>query len=316
MNVSVKSSALAVRRWFDSWAGLEATVRDGARRVDWLRVLPFLGLHAVCLLVFAVGWSWTAVLIAVLLYATRMFAITAFYHRYFSHRSFRTSRAMQFVFAVLGNTTVQRGPIWWASHHRHHHQVSDGPEDPHSPIQHGFLWSHIGWVMSPSNFAPRFELVRDLARYPELRFLDRFDTLVPFLGGAAVYALGEVLARLAPGLGTDGPQLLVWSIISTVVHLHASLTINSLAHRFGRRRYATDDTSRNSFLLSLLTFGEGWHNNHHHYPAATRQGHVWWEIDFSYYILVVMSWLGLVWDLKPVPAVVREAAPDRAVRAR
>ena len=146
----------------------------------------------------------------------------------------------------------------------------------------------MGWFLSKTHFAPRLELVKDLVRFPELRFLDRFDTLVPVLGGAVMYGLGEVLKHTAPGLGTSGPQLLAWSIISTV-------------HIVGRKRYPTPDNSRNSFLLSILTFGEGWHNNHHFYQASVRQGHHWWQIDLSWYILVVMSWFGLVWDLKPVP---------------
>jgi len=296
---------LAMRRWIDSWYGIESMPREGPKRVAWVRVLPFVAMHAACLLVLWVGWSPTAVVTAVALYAIRMFAITAFYHRYFSHRAFKTSRFMQFVFGVMGNSTVQRGPIWWASMHRHHHRYSDQPQDPHSPTQHGFLWSHMGWFMSDPNFAPRLELVQDLARFPELRFLDRFDTLIPALGGLSIFALGEVLQSVAPGLGTSGPQLLVWAIISTVVHLHAALTINSLAHLFGRQRYVTGDTSRNSMLLALITFGEGWHNNHHHYQASVRQGHAWWEIDITYYLLVVMSWFGLVWDLKPVPDAVR-----------
>jgi stearoyl-CoA desaturase (delta-9 desaturase) len=277
-------------------------------RIDWARCVPFLLMHAACLLVVWVGWSRTAVILALGLYLGRMFAVTAFYHRYFSHRAFRTSRALQFVFAVLGNSTVQRGPLWWASHHRHHHQVADRPPDPHSPEQHGFLWSHVGWFMSKPNFPPRLDLVGDLARFPELRFLDRFDILVPVVGGAMVFALGEVLRVFAPGLGTSGAQLLVWSNLSTVVLFHASFTINSLAHTLGRRRYPTRDTSRNSLLLALLTLGEGWHNNHHRYPAATRQGHYWWEIDVTYYALVVLSWIGLVWDLKPVPREVLASA--------
>ncbi len=313
MSVSPTSNVLtlAMRRWFDSWYGIESMPHEGPNRVAWVRVLPFVAMHAACLLALWVGWSPTAVLIAVALYAIRMFAITAFYHRYFSHRAFKTSRPMQFVFAVMGNSTVQRGPIWWASMHRHHHRYSDQPQDPHSPTQHGFLWSHMGWFMSDPNFAPRLDLVQDLVRFPELRFLDRFDTLIPLLGGLSVYGLGEILQSAAPGLGTNGPQLLVWAIISTVVHLHAALTINSLAHLFGRQRYETDDTSRNSMLLALITFGEGWHNNHHHYQASVRQGHAWWEIDISYYLLVVMSWFGVVWDLKPVPAAVRASALRR-----
>jgi len=308
-------ATLTFVRWVDSWAGIDSMSHDGPLRIDWLRAVPFFLVHVSCLLVLWVGWSPTALWMALGLYLFRMFAITGFYHRYFSHRSFKTSRAFQFVMAVLGATTVQRGPIWWASHHRHHHRVSDQPGDPHSPTQHGFLWSHMGWFLSRTSFAPRFHLVKDLERYPELRFLDRFDTLIPVLGGATVYAVGAVLEKFAPGLHTSGGQLLIWALVSTIVVSHASFTINSLAHLFGRRRYPTKDTSRNSLLLALLTFGEGWHNNHHHYPAATRQSHRWWEIDITWYLLTTLSWFRLIWDLKPVPDYVLASAMPSAEAA-
>ena len=313
MNASARPQTftLSVIRWIDSWYGVEDQSKAQPLKVDWLRTMPFVLLHLSCFAVIWVGWSPTAVGMAVGLFLLRMFAVTAFYHRYFSHRSFKTSRFMQFVFGVLGNTTVQRGPIWWASHHRYHHRVSDQPEDPHSPVQYGLFWSHMGWFMSKAHFAPRMELVKDLLRFPELRFLDRFDSLVPVLGGALVWTTGSVLGRVAPGLQTSGPQLFIWSLISTVALLHSAVTINSVAHAFGRRRYPTTDNSRNSFLLSLLTFGEGWHNNHHFYQASVRQGHHWWQVDFSWYLLVVMSWFGLVWDLKPVPEHVLNTPPPR-----
>ncbi len=296
-----------LRRWFDTAA--PAAKRGCVDRVDWARVVPFLGMHVACLAVFAVGWSPVAILVAAALYVVRMFAITAFYHRYFSHRAFKTSRAAQLVFAVLGASAVQRGPLWWAGHHRLHHRRSDGPDDVHSPRQRGFLWSHLGWFLSRRNFATPNDAVRDLARHPELRFLDRYDTLVPALLALATFGLGALLERVAPGLGTDAWQMLVWGfVVSTVVLFHATFTINSLAHTIGRRRYATRDTSRNNAALALLTLGEGWHNNHHHYPHSTRQGFFWWELDPTWWGLVALSWFGVVWDLKPVPAAVRDAA--------
>jgi len=295
-----------VRRWFDNDAA--AARSTGARRVDWLRVVPFIALHVACVGVIWTGWSPFALGVALVLYAVRMVAITGFYHRYFAHRAFRTSRAMQFVFAVLGASAVQRGPLWWASHHRHHHAHADDEDDAHSPHRHGFLWAHVGWFTSASHFATRHERVADLARYPELRFLDRYDVVVPAVLAAALFALGEACAAFAPGLGTDGPQLVVWGfVVSTVVLYHATFTVNSLAHTFGSRRYATRDHSRNNLWLALLTFGEGWHNNHHHYPGAARQGFYWWEIDLTYYVLRLLAALGLVWDLKPVPASIRDA---------
>ena len=317
MQVALKRSSMAVIRWFDSWSG---TVNDassdheevdshGKDKVDWGRVFPFLALHASCLFVFVVGWSWVAVGVAVGMYYLRMFAITAGYHRYFSHRSFRTSRFLQFCLAALGSSAAQRGPLWWAAHHRHHHEFSDEPEDLHSPRQKGFVWSHVGWVLDRTNFATRLERVKDFSKFPELRFLDRFDIIAPTVLGISMFLLGVALEAYAPGLGTNGWQMLVWGfVVSTIALYHGTFTVNSLAHVFGSRRFNTKDDSRNSFLIALITLGEGWHNNHHHYPASARQGFYWWEIDVSYYILKALSYVGLVWDIRPVP--------ERALAAR
>jgi len=271
--------------------------------VDWLRAIPFVGMHLACLAVIWVGVSWVAVGVALALYAVRMFAITAFYHRYFAHRTFRTSRVVQFVFALIGAASVQRGPLWWAAHHRNHHRHTETAADPHSPTVHGFWWSHMGWFLTTEGFRTDWARIPDLAKYPELRWLDRFDTLVPVALAAALYGLGVLLEHVAPGLGTSGGQMLVWGFfISTVVLFHATVTINSLAHRFGSRRFNTGDDSRNNLWLALLTFGEGWHNNHHFFPGTVRQGFYWWEVDITWYGLRAMAALGLVRDLKPVPA--------------
>ena len=290
--------------WFDSdhYPGGLQEIKSRPDEVAWQRCLAFAVLHLGCLAVVWVGWSWTAVLAAAVLYFVRMFAITAFYHRYFSHRSFRTSRIAQFLFAAWGNTSCQRGALWWAAVHRHHHQHSDADADIHSPGRKGFLWSHIGWLTSARNFPTDYGRVKDLAKYPELVFLNRFDQIVPLIFGVSLWLIGEWLERAAPGLKTNGPQLFVWGFcISTVVLMHATFFINSLAHVFGKRRFPTGDDSRNSLLLALLTLGEGWHNNHHRYAAAARQGFFWWEIDVSYYLLRMLAWTGLIWDLKKVP---------------
>ena len=293
----MKQSLLA---WLDA-SKYEAAVLVDDRSIDWLRILPFIGLHLACLGVVWVGVSATAVAAFLISYLVRMFAITAFYHRYFSHRAFKTSRIVQFLFAVVGAASTQRGPLWWAAHHREHHRSADQPSDPHTP-HHGFLWSHMGWFLSRRHFGTDYDRIPDLVEYPELRWLDRFALAVPVAYAATWYGLGALLNRLAPGLETSGWQLLVWGyFLSTVALIHATLTINSLAHVWGKRRYATRDDSRNNFWLALLTLGEGWHNNHHHFPGSARQGFYWWEVDVSYYVLRVMSWLGLVWDLKPVP---------------
>ena len=316
---TLSQCALLFRQWADSDYhphGTEA-VRAQEDRVDWKRCLPFIVLHLGCFAVFWVGYSWGALVAAVLLYGVRMFAITAFYHRYLSHRSYRMSRVAQFLFAVLGNSSCQRGPLWWASVHRHHHQHSDDETDVHSPRWRGFLWSHVGWLTSARNFPTDYSRVRDLEKFPELVFLNRFDQLVPLLYGALLWLAGWVLERYAPGLGTNGAQMFVWGFfISTVVLLHATFCINSLAHVFGSKRFKTDDDSRNSLPLALLTLGEGWHNNHHRYASAARQGFFWWEIDVSYYLLKMLSWTGLIWDLRPVPASVYEEARNLKLASR
>ena len=279
---------------------VRAVPSDGG--INWWATIPFALLHLLALGVFWVGISPVAVGVCLALFWVRMFAITGFYHRYLSHRSYKTSRWFQFLFALLGNSSVQKGPLWWAGHHRHHHKYSDEDEDVHSPIKRGFIYSHVGWIFARANSPTRIGLVPDLAKFPELRAIDRFDVLMPVLLGTSCFGLGVFLQTYAPSLGTTGPQMLFWGFfLSTVILVNATFTINSLSHIFGKRRYETGDTSRNNWLLALLTFGEGWHNNHHHYATAARQGFYWWEIDITYYGLVVLSKLGLIWDLKRVP---------------
>lgn len=290
-------------------ARLSEMSAPAVRHVDWARMIPFLCMHVACIAVIWVGVSGIALALAAALYVARMFAITAFYHRYFSHRSFKTSRIGQFAFGMLGTSALQRGPIWWAAHHRHHHAHSDMPRDVHSPVQHGFFWSHMGWFMCREHFVADMSRVQDLLQYPELRWLDRFDVVVPSILGSAIFSLGMLLAHAAPSLGTNGWQLLVWGFfISTVAVYHGTYTINSVCHVFGSQRYRTADASRNNAWLAIVTLGEGWHNNHHHYPASARQGFYWWEFDFTFYVLKGMSAVGLIWSLKEVPPSVRAAA--------
>lgn len=299
---------LAFWRWFDAYAaGSENPQAIPQGQVDWVRVIPYLLMHLGCLLVLWVGTSPVALIAAVALYGIRMFAITGWYHRYFSHRTFKTSRWLQFAFAVLGNASAQRGPLWWAAHHRQHHRRADQPGDPHSPIQRGFLWSHTLWFLTPENFGTESRRVKDFARFPELVFLDRFDALVPLALAGGLFFLGLALEQFVPSWHTTGPQMLVWGFfVSTVMLYHATFCINSMAHVWGTRRYQTPDQSRNNPWLSLLTLGEGWHNNHHHYPWTVRQGFFWYEFDPTYWVLKVMSWTGLIWDLRPVSNAIRE----------
>jgi stearoyl-CoA desaturase (delta-9 desaturase) len=237
-----------------------------------------------------------------------MFAITGFLHRYFSHKTYSTSRAFQFIMALWCSLAVQRGALWWAYTHRHHHKHSDEEDDKHSPVVDGFWWAHIGWITSKKNFPTDYSKITDLAKYPELVFLNRFDTLIPILFAGSLYGLGAYLG--AQGVDTSGAQLLVWAFfISTTVLFHGTSCINSLAHVWGTKRFkTTDDESRNSFILTLITLGEGWHNNHHRYQATTKQGFYWWEFDPTYYLLKMLSWTGLIWGLKGVPESIYEEA--------
>ncbi len=269
----------------------------------------FWAVHLACISALWVGVSWVAVAVCFALYVIRMFAITGVYHRYFSHRSYETSRVFQFLLAVLGTTAAQKGPIWWASHHRHHHRYSDTEEDIHSPIVQGLYFSHIGWVLSSQFIEPRLELVKDLVKFPELRLLERFNVVPAIALAVGCFFLGRWLEFAAPGLGTTGWQMLVWGFfISTVLLYHGTFCINSLTHLIGKRRFPSTDHSRNHWFLALITLGEGWHNNHHYYPGSERQGFYWWEIDISHYILKVLSWFGLVWNLRTPPERVYAAA--------
>lgn len=296
------SSLLATRQIDGDKAGRDPAT-PAERGFYWVHLTPYVFLHLGCLGVIWVGWSPVAVAVAVGFYLLRAFFVTGFYHRYFSHRTFRTSRTVQFLLALLANTAVQRGPLWWAAHHRHHHQTSDREGDPHSPHEHSFLWSHIGWLTARENSATDLSRVRDLARFPELRWLDRYDTLLPALVAAGMFASGVFLEKVRPDLGTNGWQMLLWGFfVSTVILFHVTCLVNSAAHKIGRRRFETTDQSRNSLIIALLTLGEGWHNNHHYYPGSTRQGFKPWEIDVTYYVLKIMGWLGLIWDMRPVPA--------------
>ena len=295
--------------WFDN-AFLEekyALITSG-KEIDWMRVIPFIILHLSCFMIFFVGFSWTAFVVCMSLFAIRMFAITGFYHRYFSHKTFRTSRFVQCLFAMIGATAVQRGPLWWAAHHRGHHMHSDTTEDKHSPKEHGFIWSHMGWFLTKSNFVTNTKLIRELIRFPELRIIDRFDLLMPLALSISLWVIGYYLEQYEPSLHTNGFQLFIWGFsISTIMLYHATFLVNSVAHQWGKKRYETKDTSRNNFLIAILTFGEGWHNNHHHYPGSARQGFYWWEIDLTYYVLKCLAMMGIIWDVRTVSENIRES---------
>ena len=267
--------------------------------------IPFVLVHVACFAAVWTGVSPGTLILCGVLYGVRMFGVCAGYHRYFSHRSYATSRAMQFVLAVLAQSSAQSSVLWWAAKHRHHHRFSDTDQDVHSPVRRGFLHSHVGWVFERRNRGTDLVQVEDLAQFPELRWLHRFELAPAVLAGVLSYAIA----------GWQG--VVVGFLWSTVLLYHATFSINSVAHVWGRSRYVTADGSRNNALLALLTLGEGWHNNHHAYQSSARQGFRWWEIDPTYYGLLGLAKLRLVWDLKSPPAAVVANAhqlPSRVVQ--
>ncbi|MFN8037388.1 MAG: acyl-CoA desaturase [Acidimicrobiia bacterium] len=272
-------------------------------RINWRSSTFFFLAQCVPLLAVFTGITLKAVLLGVVLYFGRMFAITAGYHRYFAHRAYKMSRVPQFLMAFAGGTSAQKGALWWASYHRHHHRYSDTELDIHSPKK-GFWWSHMGWIVCDKYNETHYDQIKDFAKYPELVWLNKHDWVPPWTLG--------IVSFLVAGW----PGLVVGFFGSTVLLWHGTFSVNSLTHVFGRRRFDTTDTSRNSWLIALWTGGEGWHNNHHHFQASARNGFYWWEYDPTYYVLRIMSWLHITRDLKPVPVrVLDEGRVARRVRA-
>lgn len=256
--------------------------------------VPFVLLHVAALGAIWSGISVEALWLCLVLYVIRIFAIGAGYHRYFSHRAFATSRVFQFILAFLAQSTAQKSVVWWAAKHRHHHLHSDTEHDVHSPRRSGFWYAHLGWIFARRHDSADLTRIGDLTRYPELMWLHRYYLVPPVLMGAAAF------------LSAGWSGLIVGFIWSTVLLYHATFCINSLAHVHGSKRYVTGDDSRNNWFLAVVTFGEGWHNNHHAYQSSARQGFRWWEVDATFYVLTVLSWTGLVWGLKrPPESVVR-----------
>jgi stearoyl-CoA desaturase (delta-9 desaturase) len=264
-------------------------------KIEWVRSIPFFLIHLACFAAIWTGVSWKSVAVCIALYYVRMVMLTIGYHRYFSHRTFKTSRVFQFLIALGATLSAQKGVLWWAAHHRHHHRASDQENDVHSPAQKGFWFSHVGWILCSKYGETKLESIRDFARFPELVWLDKVSLLPPTLLGFAMWWLG------------GWEMLVVGFFWSTVLLWHGTFTINSLSHVFGSRRYKTTDTSRNNWILALVTCGEGWHNNHHYHQNTANQGWFWWEVDVSYYVLKVLSWMRLVSDLRTPSDAVKHA---------
>ncbi len=280
-------------------------------RIDYILV------HLSPLLIIVTGATIFDWILCGILYFVRMFFVCSGYHRYFSHSTFKTSRVFQSVLAFMAQTSMQKGALWWASNHRTHHKYTDKPQDPHSPKIYGFWYAHMGWFLSKDYLKTDFDLIKDFAKYPELRWLNR-NHIIPalvlmifvYVVGGLVNSGGEMSTMLTAGLST----LVVGFFISTLLVYHGTYSINSLMHIIGRPRYQSNDESKNSFWLAILTLGEGWHNNHHYFQSSTRQGFYWWEIDITFYILTVLSWFGIVWDLRPVPAYIKDSRTKEEAR--
>ncbi len=281
---------------------IKTEVKDAHKlTMEASRVIPFLILHLACLLVFVCGISTTAVLVAVGLYWLRIFFVGAFFHRYFSHRAYKTSRFAQCIFGFLTLTCVQRGPLWWASHHRNHHKYSDTEYDIHSPVQKGFFWSHVGWITTSENMVTDYRLIKDYAKYPELVFFNRLDWLGSAFLIFNLLVAGAICQTYFPELHTNSFQLLVWGyFVSSVCLFHSTSMVNSIVHIFGYRTFPTTDNSRNNFIVAFFTCGEGWHNNHHFYPWRMKQGYQWYEYDVTAFILRIFEKLGIIWDIREI----------------
>ena len=265
---------------------VESVSRPKNEQINWPLSLPFFGVHLACLAVFWTGVSCQALALCLSVYFVRMFGITAGYHRYLSHKAFKTSRTFQFILALMGCLAMQKGPLWWAAHHRHHHLHADDEEDAHSPSQRGLWWAHLGWFLSHRYEDAPLDFIPDLTRFPELKLLDRYSRLPGIMLAVACLVFG-------------GWQGLIWGFfVSAVMSYHGTCAINSICHVFGSVRYKTSDTSRNNPIFGVLSLGEGWHNNHHHYSTSARIGFFWWEVDIAYYVLRLLVIFGIVWELK------------------
>ncbi len=266
--------------------------------------ISFTLVHLLPLAALFTGATFFDWMVCIFLYFFRMFWITGGYHRYFSHRSYKTSRWFQFVIAFMAQTSAQKGALWWASHHRVHHKTSDTYDDPHSMKHYGFWYSHVGWIIGPDYKTTDYKIIHDYAKYPELVWLNKNYLVPPFVLALVVMALGGIVnggTVLAMFTSAGFSSLFIGFFLSTVILYHGTFSINSIMHKFGKQRYESNDESKNSLWLALLTMGEGWHNNHHYYQAAARQGFFWWEIDLTYYILRIFAFFGLIWDLNEVP---------------
>ena len=251
-------------------------------------------------------FSWKALALAVVLnYVAGSLGIGMGFHRLLTHRGYKTYKWVEYFLTFCGTLTLEGGPIFWVATHRMHHQNTDVEGDPHSPRDGGF-WAHIGWILTGQSMHNKISGL--LPYVPDLR-KDKFHVWISKWHWVTNAALGVVLFAIG------GWQFLCWGIfMRTVVGLHATWLVNSATHMWGTQRFLTGDLSTNSFWVAILTYGEGWHNNHHANPQAARHGLTWYEIDFNWYGICALRALGLAWDVKlprfePGPKLVEASVP-------
>ncbi len=258
-------------------------------KMNWFTTTVF-GLLHVGAVAALFMFSWRSLAVAVALYWISVgFGISLGYHRLHTHRSFRVPQALEYLFALFGTLTLQGGPLFWVATHRIHHSRSDQPGDPHSP-RDGAWWSHMGWILfGESKHADTRAMARyapDLAKHRFYVWLNNYHWLPVVVLGVALFAIGGL------------PMMLWGTCLRIVVGLHATWLVNSASHLWGSRRFATNDDSRNNWWVALMTFGEGWHNNHHAHPTSARHGLAWYEFDISWITLHVMKFLRLAKNIR------------------
>jgi stearoyl-CoA desaturase (delta-9 desaturase) len=263
--------------------------------------------QASALLIFFIPFSWELAALWAASHFLRAVGLTLAFHRYYAHRAFQMNRIARFVWTFIGIAAMQKGPLWWAGHHVNHHRFADRDGDPHSPMISGVYYAHIGWFLNDARhdrLEPSNPVVRDFSKVPEIAWLDRYFAVPPLMLAAAMYLAG-------------GMPWLIWGFcLPTMTLAHATFAINTVNHMFGTRRFDTIDESRNNALTAFFAVGEGWHNNHHRYQRAARNGFYWWEFDPTWYVIRIMAAVGLAWDVHRVPErIYREAQAAKARRA-
>src|SRR2546428_61215 len=268
-------------------------------------MLVFWAVQASALLVFVAPFAWPLVALWAASHFLRAIGLTLAFHRYFAHRAFQMNRPVRFVWTLIGTAAMQKGPLWWAGHHVNHHRFADRDGDPHSPALSGFYYAHIGWFLNDlrnDRLEPTNLVMRDFSQATEIAWLDRWFVVPPLALAVTVYLIG-------------GLPWLAWGFcLPTMTLAHATFAINTVNHMFGSRRFETVDESRNNPFTAFFAVGEGWHNNHHRYQRAARNGFYWWGFDPTWYVIRAMKAVGLAWDVQAVPKRIYEEA--RVVKAK